>query len=414
MRFVSYAQNYEDVMLWRALQHVRGGFYIDVGANDPLKDSVTKAFYERGWHGLNIEPVSAHHADLQRERPLDVNLRCALGDRVGSIELWECTLPGLGTTDRAVAEQHVRDGRVGQWQTVPVTTLAAVCAEHRAAGEIHFLKIDVEGGEESVLRGADFRRFRPWIVVVEATRPNSTEPNYESWEQMLTDVDYRCVYSDGLNRFYLARAHEALAAAFGSPPNIFDRFIVAQQFNAESALERADERAKAQQEIIERLDTRLRDVSASLADAEQRALEVAQRAHDAEQRAQDAQRRADEAAVRAAQMLHVAQSAQRSLAMREAQLEQARTMIDLLRASTSWRVTKPLRWISALVKGEHAAGAVAAPAPAAPASALGPAAVRRSPRRQASPQGAALYLPARSRAVYEEMKAAAEEAGEAR
>ena len=45
--FVSYAQNYEDVMLWRALKHVKKGFYVDVGANDPKFDSVTQAFYGR-------------------------------------------------------------------------------------------------------------------------------------------------------------------------------------------------------------------------------------------------------------------------------------------------------------------------------------------------------------------------------
>ncbi|HZF37393.1 MAG TPA: FkbM family methyltransferase, partial [Blastocatellia bacterium] len=46
MSFISYAQNFEDVMLWRALKHIDRGFYIDVGANDPDLDSVTKAFYE--------------------------------------------------------------------------------------------------------------------------------------------------------------------------------------------------------------------------------------------------------------------------------------------------------------------------------------------------------------------------------
>ena len=61
MTFISYAQNYEDVMLWRALQHVENGFYVDVGANDPTVDSVTKAFYDRGWRGLNIEPVQLYY-----------------------------------------------------------------------------------------------------------------------------------------------------------------------------------------------------------------------------------------------------------------------------------------------------------------------------------------------------------------
>lgn len=64
MSFISYAQNYEDVMLWRALKHIANGFYIDVGAAWPDKHSVTKAFYDRGWRGINIEPNPVHHASL--------------------------------------------------------------------------------------------------------------------------------------------------------------------------------------------------------------------------------------------------------------------------------------------------------------------------------------------------------------
>ncbi|MCU0506725.1 MAG: FkbM family methyltransferase, partial [Chloroflexi bacterium] len=51
--FVSHAQNLEDVMLWRALGDVGAGFYVDVGAFSPTEDSVTLAFSERGWRGIN-------------------------------------------------------------------------------------------------------------------------------------------------------------------------------------------------------------------------------------------------------------------------------------------------------------------------------------------------------------------------
>ncbi len=57
MTFISYAQNFEDVMLWRALKHVENGFYVDVGAQDPVVDSVSLAFYEHGWRGVHIEPT---------------------------------------------------------------------------------------------------------------------------------------------------------------------------------------------------------------------------------------------------------------------------------------------------------------------------------------------------------------------
>jgi hypothetical protein len=50
----SRAQAREDVILDHALRGVKHGFYIDVGAQDPVVDSVTKAFYEGGWRGINI------------------------------------------------------------------------------------------------------------------------------------------------------------------------------------------------------------------------------------------------------------------------------------------------------------------------------------------------------------------------
>jgi hypothetical protein len=54
---LNYAQNYEYVILWRAFRDLQRGFYVDVGAADPETLSVTQAFYERGWSGINMEPL---------------------------------------------------------------------------------------------------------------------------------------------------------------------------------------------------------------------------------------------------------------------------------------------------------------------------------------------------------------------
>lgn len=52
--FISYAQSFGNVMHWRAFKKVAFGFYIDVDACDPTEHSVTKAFYARGWRGINV------------------------------------------------------------------------------------------------------------------------------------------------------------------------------------------------------------------------------------------------------------------------------------------------------------------------------------------------------------------------
>ncbi|WP_095048552.1 FkbM family methyltransferase [Pseudomonas sp. Irchel s3h9] len=241
MKFVSYAQNLEDLMLWRAFSEVERGFYIDVGANDPTVDSVTRAFYDRGWRGINIEPLKEHFDDLVLARPLDINLCVAAGNEVSEIELWDFGVRGWGTAAKDVINTLSSAGREGVSYKVEVTTLSLICEQY-VAQEIHFLKVDVEGLEKAVLEGMDFKKFRPWVVVVEATRPNSKEESYLEWEQILTSQDYVFVYADGLNRFYLAAEKTSLAVFFKYPPNVFDEFVFYSEVQARDELRAAEER----------------------------------------------------------------------------------------------------------------------------------------------------------------------------
>ena len=235
MTLISYAQNFEDVMLWRALKGIDNGFYIDVGANDPVIDSVTQVFYEHGWHGINIEPLSEHHIALVNARPRDINLQCAVGVGIGDAELWETSVRGWATTSREVVSQHIKDGYCGFLQKVKMESLTSICKKY-APAEIHFLKIDVEGSEKSVIEGMDFSCFRPWIIVIEATRPNSTDETFAEWESEILDSKYLLAYKDGLNRFYVSEEHSELVKFFKYPPNIFDNFIRSGERNAEIAL----------------------------------------------------------------------------------------------------------------------------------------------------------------------------------
>ena len=175
--FVSYAQNFEDVMLWRALSGVEGGTYVDVGAYHPVEDAVTKAFYDRGWRGINIEPVEELLRRFVEERPRDINLGVALGNAAGKLTLYEVPGTGLSTSEQEIARRHAEQGFEVRLRVVPCTTLDEVLREHRI-GEVHFLKVDVEGAERAVLEGASFDDVRPWIVVVEATAPNSPDKDW--------------------------------------------------------------------------------------------------------------------------------------------------------------------------------------------------------------------------------------------
>jgi FkbM family methyltransferase len=268
MTFISYAQNYEDVMLWRALSTVEAGFWIDVGAADPSQISVTRAFYDRGWKGINIEPEPDYAAALRAERLRDINLQVAVSSAPGRSMFHRIPGTGLSTFDAAVAAEHAKNGfPVDLPSEVEVTTLAAVCAAY-APRDIHFLKIDAEGSEREVLLGADLKTHRPWIIVVEATLPLSPVPYVEMFEDVILRADYRQCWFDGLNAFFLAAEHEArLAPYFRAPPNVFDGFVRADQAAAITRAGVAETRAAVAEGRIAELDRALHDAWAALSSA---------------------------------------------------------------------------------------------------------------------------------------------------
>lgn len=211
--FVSYAQNGEDALLDQVLAGIERGFYVDIGANDPDVHSVTRAFYERGWRGVNVEPVAEWHERLAAARARDVNLELAVAREHGEAVLHEFAGTGLSTLDAEVARGHGYDGRSASERRVRCAPLAAILDEH-ARGEIHFLKVDVEGAEADVLAGADFARHRPWVVVVEATRPMTAIASHAAWEPLLLRSGYAFAFDDGLNRYYVSDEHADLARRF--------------------------------------------------------------------------------------------------------------------------------------------------------------------------------------------------------
>ncbi len=219
----SYAQNFEDVILWRALKHVENGFYIDVGAQHPVSDSVSKAFYEKGWRGIHVEATPAYAKLLRQDRPDEIVVEAALSNEHADLRFFEIAETGLSTGDPEIAARHRMQGFEVRETTVPTLTLPDIFA---LAGdrEIHWLKIDVEGMENQVIEGWGNNPKRPWIVVIEATLPNTSQPSYQKWEHMILKLGYEFTYDDRLSRFYVMKNRMLDPAAFKFPPNIFDQF----------------------------------------------------------------------------------------------------------------------------------------------------------------------------------------------
>ncbi|CAB3804050.1 FkbM family methyltransferase [Pararobbsia alpina] len=260
---LTYAQNFEDVMLARLFANQTEGFYIDVGAWHPEIHSVTKYFYDRGWRGVNVEPIRRNWQGFQETRARDVNLNVALSDRSGSLRFYECaTDTALSTMDPdQAAELRRRELPVEEYD-VQVLRLDDVIEQH-APSVIDFLKIDVEGAEAMVLAGLDLARHRPRVLVIEATKPATAIDdwdriddiaNWMRWEPSILAAGYAFAYYDGLSRFYVRCDESALAQRLRLPPGVYDRLEYPEASDLREL--RADHAARG--ELIQKISEMLR------------------------------------------------------------------------------------------------------------------------------------------------------------
>jgi FkbM family methyltransferase len=250
---ISYAQNFEDVMLARVFEGRRTGFYIDVGAGDPVHLSVTKWFYDLGWSGINIEPNRSLYQRLLAERPRDINLAVGAGAFQGEANFLELAYKELSSFDPKIHKKAAEAGSRGEERTISILPLNEIIDRHCQDRPIDFLKIDVEGWEKDVLSGLDLRRHRPVVVVVEAVLPETRITSHSEWEGILIDSDYSCVYFDGLNRFYLGEETLHLKTHFALPPNVFDEITSAQLVAADAEIGRLKALNAAQETEIKQL-----------------------------------------------------------------------------------------------------------------------------------------------------------------
>ncbi|MCQ2031177.1 FkbM family methyltransferase [Stutzerimonas zhaodongensis] len=315
MSFISYAQNFEDVMLWRALKNINHGFYIDIGAQDPIVDSVSLAFYEHGWRGVHVEPTQQYSDKLRAARPDECIEQLAVGNAQDILTFYDFVDTGLSTADPQVAERHKEAGFAAIQREVTVVSLDFILAKYSDQA-IHWLKIDVEGLEKSVLESWGASTVRPWILIIESTRPLTQQESYSQWERLVLEKGYCFAYFDGLNRFYVHQTHQDLLQAFAVPPNIFDGFVLSGCASQPFYLLAASNAQKAEAKLKQAEDN-ARQVEAKLKQAEDNVRQVEAKLKQAESKAQQA----------------------------EAASNQAASQLHAVHASTSWRITAPLRWV---------------------------------------------------------------------
>ena len=205
---------------------------------------------------------------LTQDRPLDVNIQCLLGEQegVGSIFAGPAENRGSSTTSPKLVERYAKEfGQIFQEAHIPVRRLDEILRS-TSCPTIDFLKIDVEGAELSVLLGIDLTEFNPRVLVIEATRPNSTEVAFLQWEDRVLSSGYVCALFDGLNRFYVKKIDSELLDLLNAPANVLDDYETILHFelnqinaNAQKTVDTYIEQFHNAQQYTESLQIELRN-----------------------------------------------------------------------------------------------------------------------------------------------------------
>ena len=184
----------------------RNGFFVEVGAYDPVRYSQTWPMEQRGWIGVLVEPNPEKAGVLRRERRAAV-YDVACSSRANSGKLMPFHVAGMFSSllSESVTAQVVPTHQI----TVRTRTLDDILTDANAPSPIDFISIDVEGHDLEVLDGLDLDRWRPRLLVVEDLAMNL------GLHRHLSARGYRWIRRVALNAWYVPAEHAGAVSWFG-------------------------------------------------------------------------------------------------------------------------------------------------------------------------------------------------------
>lgn len=172
---------------------------VDVGAN--IGEITMAAAHRVGSEGkvFAFEPMSSLYARLQEHiranRMSQVTaVKCGLSDQAGSAQLFSASATFHdGTEHKGLGTLYSSTARATPTEIIEIDTLDKYM-ERIDLAQVDLIKIDVEGAELPVLKGAGntLLRFRPYLII-EIQHETSEQAGYKAVDilEYLAQLDYR-------------------------------------------------------------------------------------------------------------------------------------------------------------------------------------------------------------------------------
>ena len=187
----------EQELVREFFENKKNGFYVDVGANDPIIESQSYHLEKSGWMGLLIEPLSSYCNDLKEKRT-GVVIQNACSAPENHLKTLRLLVAGGHST---LNENPIALGTKSQeYVDVTCKTLDSILTENAVKLNFDFISIDIEGHELEMFKGFSIQKWRPKLVLLE-----DHVLNHKKHKLMISN-GYKLLMRTGLNSWYVSQS----------------------------------------------------------------------------------------------------------------------------------------------------------------------------------------------------------------
>lgn len=158
-----YSQHGEDYLIWKFFDFKKNGFFIDIGAFDGIYLNNTYSFEKNGWDGICIEANPLVFNICKKKRDCKC-LNYALQNKrnIGNLPFY---------IDKTRLFFSLKNEKMKNFKKINIktTNLNYILEKYLPnKKEIDFISINVKSVELNVLKGFNFFKYRPRILIVKA------------------------------------------------------------------------------------------------------------------------------------------------------------------------------------------------------------------------------------------------------
>ena len=194
----NYSQDGEQTII---LAHCgKPGVFLDIGANDGVTFSNTRALVELGWRGVHVEPGVSVFTKLKQNLPNCCAYQVAVSDQDGKAQFYESDANSSHMVSSLVDSEKER-WSCYTFTTVQVETVTVASLLKRAELScVDFLSIDAEGSDLLIFRQFDLSGLGVRLVCVEHNGKSLTD-----FDAHASEHGFSRIFNNAANVIYLKK-----------------------------------------------------------------------------------------------------------------------------------------------------------------------------------------------------------------